>query len=1207
MTVRNLKEYIGYLTNGVEIPVIGAPNDPLLKELAGTVENLPSHIGPMSKFATKTGTQIFYEFLQNADDAGASKAFFYFDDENFVVINNGKPFYTDRPTNGQVDATPRKGQLKSFLSKQKGDKYDDDSTIGRYGQGSKLLYDLLTPIHHDENMVGSNKENALIKAIIGETKGPILFSWQQLADLERLFDWQQESISFGTCTDDALPLLAKIIYSYYPSTLNETANTIRQNRIELFSREELMRCVLFLRKIRYKIQLTDYSNGAMIFIPLGEGQGQQLLKSLKNSLLPGISTSLVFLNNLKTVQVLEEEVKKTSVRLHRLPQIIGEDKSFPVTLGLPKNPKEVDLCNFYQYFPVTDTTYGLKFIIQSNSYEIGGDRQRIDLDNERNKNVLKKISELIKQHISDLCDREVRNELIELIKCIVSTDTKKSQKEQLIEKLFYEELLEATESALPTMTGFAESTDSVKIKRTALPVSPSDFGFKDWEWLDESLSDYYEEISDQLGIEAFSIFELLNGCQDREKLDKWMLNLSVQDYQQILTELADKVTFSKLKKLPLVRMSNGETYTLEEIDTDEDLYFITPEVAALEPILRRNGLFCGGLELFQSSEIGKLISQQNKYNNHDYLTRFSNSICELTLNRDEKWLIFLTFKNIPGAKNLLRSEMLLFENQAGEKRPLEKLLKDASTLALSGLLRDYSLKASEAYYDEMNDWLMQKEKIWDQLVADWDSNAPPFEEAVFNQATEDLLAIFNLSKTKKKIPSNLSWIWSDDETWISADSLFHNVKLHQLTETAYQKLCKAVKRLTDFQTVPFKYLAVLRKAAFAFLPEIGLQRISEHWLRAGFTYAVSKDELLLLDFIKLSSESVFFYFIISSGNESGQYLISRKSSNEKQYYSSDRLLNQFLAGTGEFYLLPSELEPFFKNDDNLYKASDQFAQTLINKFGAQRAFIDMVTRHGEAVRFNFLNRLNQISLSSGPEPKRYKDEFEGKVIAMIIQHNREETFRSKVYIDNIPLAQFSYIDEVIVKINNDDPERDWKKFRLSILNPFFEGKSDVLSIVKSKLDGIPRLGNLFKSSRYDLSLLEADILRLPKIQNPEQLSFLISYYYSQAGKPYYNEGKLRLRDYSLLSKQSAFQNFFDKGITFFNDFPLPEQWFDLTQFIDTTEKDLLLSKEYLPDWINVWKNSSRTDEKTLFLRKSGLHMSDCTYPNPSDNITIVLR
>lgn len=773
MKIRDLKEYIGFLTNGAPVQLIGAPNDPLLKELAGTVDNLSSYIGPISKFATKTGTQIFYEFLQNADDAKATKAFFYFDEENFVVINNGEPFFTDRPGNGQQATGQRKGQLKSFLSKQKGDKYDDDASIGRYGQGSKLLYDLLTPNHQDEQVLDSNKEHALIRAIIHETKGPILFSWRNLVDLEKLFALANEQLFYDSCTNDSLPLLTKIVYSYYPAMLQEISNTIRHNYVELFTKEELAKCVSFLNKIRFEIQIPAYPKGSLLYIPLGEGQGQQLQKALENNLLPGISTSLVFLNNLKSVQVLDYEIQKTDFRLHSLPPIVGEDENFPVTIGLPENPKEVDLCNFYQYFPITDTTYGLKFIIQSKAYEIGGDRQRIDLDNERNKRVLKKISESIKNHLQELRECNEREKLIEMIKCIVSTDAKKSQKEQFVEEHFYDELLDAVGSVLPTTSGFAESTAVVKIKKTELPALPSDFGLEDWEWLDEGLSDCYDEVRDRIGIEERTIFDLLNSCQDREMLDKWMLNLSNQDYQQILTELANQVTFSKLKELPLVRMSNGETYMLEEIDTDEDLYFITPELAALEPILRKNDLFCGGLELFQSSEIGKLISQQNKYNNHDYLTRFSNSICELTLNRDEKWLIFLAFKNIPGAKNLLRSEMLLFENQAGEKRPLEKLLKDASTLAPSGLLRDYSLKASEAYYDEMNDWLMQKEKIWDQLVADWDRNAPPFEETVFNQATEDLLAIFNLSKTKKKIPSNLSWIWSDDETWISADSLFH--------------------------------------------------------------------------------------------------------------------------------------------------------------------------------------------------------------------------------------------------------------------------------------------------------------------------------------------------------------------------------------------------------------------------------------------------
>ena len=124
MKVRDIKQYrekilvkrddIDYNTH-----CLGEKEEPLLKDFYGSGKNIDNIVGQISKFAKNTQTQIFYEFLQNADDAKASQAFFFFEENHFVVINNGLPFFTDTPDN------KRKGQLFSFLGKEKNDKYGD--------------------------------------------------------------------------------------------------------------------------------------------------------------------------------------------------------------------------------------------------------------------------------------------------------------------------------------------------------------------------------------------------------------------------------------------------------------------------------------------------------------------------------------------------------------------------------------------------------------------------------------------------------------------------------------------------------------------------------------------------------------------------------------------------------------------------------------------------------------------------------------------------------------------------------------------------------------------------------------------------------------------------------------------------------------------------------------------------------------------------
>lgn len=1192
MKIRNLQEYINHLTENKPIQVLGASNDPLLTKLAGEIENLSSYIGPITKHATNTGAQIFYEFLQNADDEGAKEAFFYFDEYNFVVINNGIPFNTDIIGTGNSEGTQRKGQLKSFLAKQKGNKYGDKSSIGRYGQGSKLLYDLLIPVHKNgENIIENDKENALIKEIIDELKGPIIFSWKHFSDLERLFGWRNDSFSLESCADDNVPLLTKIVFTFYPAGLSECANTIKKNDAELFRIEELKKCISFLNDIRQEFSFfLNFKKGTLIYIPLGEGQNRQLNGLLNQSLLLGIATSLVFLKNLENVQVLNKEVKKPDFIIIDLPRITGESEDFKITIGLPRNPKEVELINFYQFFPITKTMYGLKFIIQSKAYSIGGDRQQIDLGDQRNQVVLEKISESIGKHILSLHFLENREELIELIKCIVSTDTNKIKNDRFIEKWFYQDLLEVIKNVLPTTNGFSNSPDSIKIKRTDLPVSPSDFGFEDWNWLDEGLADYYDEIKDQLEIEEYSIIALLEKCTDREKLSDWFAKLSAEDFLRLLTEIEDAVSYPTLKNLPIVHFSNGETYTLSEIEERFDLYFITPELEPLESIFKKNNLICGGIELFQSSELSSRIGRKGWYSKYEYLKRFASAISELPLNRDDKWKIFRAFKDIPDAEKLLKSEMLLFENQAGEKRPLDKLIRNATNLAPSGILQKYAIKASEIFHDEMNEWMMQEAEIWDHLIEDWEENNPPFEAQLFVQAVGDLQMIFEKSKSNEKFPTDKLWICTDENGWITSGDLFYNKKLLGLSKTDYLLMCEAIKRITDLRAVPYNYLPILQKAEFADLSNISLRGLSEHWLQNGQNqFEVSGEEFRLITSV-LSSGSFFNYFIVTKGQHEKQYLIKKKATGEFQYFSKDQLLNQFLITKNEFFLLPGELELNFQEDTSLIKENEGFANQLIDKFGAERAFINMVVRQSENVKLKFLTRLDRIELSSGPEPKEYKEEFEGKIINIIATQKWENNFKDKIYIDESPLDEYNYNEKIV--INNLKSDLPGIQFSLSKLNSFYEGKSDALAKVRSKLDGI-KTGSLFSNiSNYDLTQLKREILELEQIENVEQLGFLITFFESESGKADCVEADFEQLDLSLLSKEEALQSFFEKKIYFCSNYPLPVDWFDLSKYIDTSHQELILPKETVPQWIANWKNERETDEKTKFLIKAGLQKND---------------
>lgn len=1183
MRIRNLEEYITFLTQGQSIQQLGTPEDPLLNKFVGTDKFLDQYVGTITKIATNTGSQIFYELLQNADDEKASHIFFYFNARAFVVINNAFPFYTD------TVSKDRKGQLKSFL--QKGDKYRDKEKIGRYGQGSKLLYDLLLSQKEHTEYINSTKEHALQKAVIEECKGPILYSWEGLNQLERFLEWSGEDFDIGPCGDEKIPLLTKILYTYYPSSPGEKLKTFHGDERTLFSYEDLKDCVGLLNQIRSLFDFFKFNRGSMLYIALGEGQYEHLMDIYKTELVHGISPSLAFLRHIENVQILDQDIPKSAFNLHSIPPIHGEDEDFQVTLAVPSEPKLInyELFNFYQYFPVTETIYGLKFIINSKAYEIDGARQRIDLTNPRNKQVLAKIGSSLEAYIDEIWNAQKGEALVQIIKSVVATNLDLIGNGSMIKDALYENLLKKIQTRLPVRKGFTDSTEQVRIKATDIDVSPVDLGFEGWDWLVEDLNEYYSEIIDQLHIEAYTITDLLCKCPDRDKLNVWMSGLSKDTYLQLAEEVVESNGPKPIQEISIARFSNGKAYTLDEVIADETLLLLTPELAPLVSILLSKELVCGGEELFQNPQMAALIDRYGKFKTEEYIKRFIVAISGLQLEREEKWAVFKTLKNITNAESLIRDELLLFENVVGQKRPLKKLLKDAIKVAPSGLLQEYELKASEFLKgEEMGEWLMEENEVWGNLVEDWESIRPELDgELDFNQMVLEMDQIFQAASfPSQKFSSELPWTLTDGNEWRNSKSIFFSTQFKAFSPDDYAVLVQIVHRVTALKTVPFEYITALSAVKFAELPNIGFAQLKETW--GEHSLMLNEQELRVFLKLKRSGEEFFDYFLISPDDKSNSYIIHLNDNKSKQYYSTDSLLNDFLSKNGKYYLLPQALLSLLSSSSSLYREDENFALNLIGEFEeAQEVFIDMVLRQGDRVKMEYLNKLPRIDLYTGDEPSSYRNTFEGKVIDMICRNEWASTYRTKVYINNRPINEFNYNDRVEFYL---DMEKKGAKFEFSLASLIkkYEGISDTLSEVKRKLFGLSHKEIFSESEKFPIPEIPAQIIR---IDNEEQVAFLVSFYKSDVGSNSYNPERFKQRDFSAIDRGRLLSSFERHKIDFFSSFPLPEEWgLNLSAYLWPSDLILALEEELLKEWIIQWTQAGiPPDSRKKFLIAAGLN------------------
>ena len=265
MKIRDLRQYIRTICGDKEtLEEIGTDFEFFLKEMNGKGQKLNALITGASSFASNAKEQLFYEFVQNAYDAKADSLFFYANEEYLIVLNNGEPFYTDLNI-FEKDGIIRDGQLYNFLAKGKSLKIDDETKLGKYGQGSKLLYTLLADVNNNANI-----EELLKDSIIKSKKGPYLISWNDMSQLDALMINGNDWIPAQADDVERFILFAKILMSYYPIAPGQA--------LSFFSNEEAQSAIkAFETLVNPKRNKFFLKRGTALIIPLGKGKYESIV------------------------------------------------------------------------------------------------------------------------------------------------------------------------------------------------------------------------------------------------------------------------------------------------------------------------------------------------------------------------------------------------------------------------------------------------------------------------------------------------------------------------------------------------------------------------------------------------------------------------------------------------------------------------------------------------------------------------------------------------------------------------------------------------------------------------------------------------------------------------------------------------------------------------------------------------------------------
>ena len=394
MTIRNISQYIEKLCGKETLDLLGTNKELLLQKIYGqdpSRDQVKSVISDAASFASNAEEQLFYEFVQNAYDANADSLFFYANEDYLIVLNNGEPFYTDFDIFDSE--TIREGQLYNFLAKGKSLKRGDEKKMGKYGQGSKLLYTLLTKVDDKEE-----NEELLIESIYNKKKGPYLISWYNRIQLANLLQkqpvWQPAQ---GDDYENNI-LFIKILMSYYPLApgVNE----------QLFPKIEAINAInAFDTLVDPRRNIHFLNRGTALIIPLGKGKYNRITSSENlervKTRLGGFAsiTREQERNEGKTVEhiyVMGEEVEQYEVKSVFVDFNV-DGKPFYYHFAFNPIFAERNFVNLFKGLPILETKLRLGFILDSQKFDVDSSRQRINDKTKTQVQLVRAFKELVIQ------------------------------------------------------------------------------------------------------------------------------------------------------------------------------------------------------------------------------------------------------------------------------------------------------------------------------------------------------------------------------------------------------------------------------------------------------------------------------------------------------------------------------------------------------------------------------------------------------------------------------------------------------------------------------------------------------------------------------------------------------------------------------------------------------------------------------------------
>jgi AAA domain len=1083
--------------------------------------------------------QAIYEFMQNAVDCGSTHFFIFYNDDYFLVINNGNQFQIN-----DVDTILNIGQS------EKG-----NAEIGSYGIGFKIVH----------RLVG---ENDGVDELTNEYKGPILFSWSNLNDFKALINNQEiETISEQSNSYDKAPWLFKILLTNFPTQPGEfVKDQTYINKKVLFTNEELSELIEFvnlnLKNHKNNFKFNILNEGSLFFLKLGKGK-RKYLDNNKKELERGVGYSLNTLKNLQKVYINDAAVGKPTLQLINdivIKQNTDEflkispenrDRDINVIFGyyadFEQSKEILTAPNFYNFFPMESEINEFRFIIHCNAFDNRANRRELHKSeiNERLLNhIITKILNRIDQYKTKDADRErfLQVYLSLLLSKIPQEDTK-----WLLEP-FFNHILDYIKKNIPTLHSYKDNPKNVIVKSTELNVSLKNFGIVDKEWF------YFNDLEvtiearkeTKLGLKSWTIVDLLY-FGDLTSINKWF-KLNSQLIPRVFKELnlnwssrGEYKNFAdKFREIKLFKFKETENLlSIADIASKDKYLFKFDKISEISTALQKIGFKISEINISDFSKQGNNNFETSlrgflKLNNFDLLFEKINSFCTSTplQNITDKNKLFNAITSDP--KEFIDSKhfsnIQLYQNKQGDVLPLNRLISDKSIIdenswltqfmiedinnpQVEALISSFSCKEENIYSEIIcPNWLTIIDIITKKqsLPVNFYSNIIGFYDNRINKTTQNHISA-----------SGNAYIWTGKEFANNDNIIFTEYFWYE--DISLGNLKSLLQKWFNLSIPDKEIIHILSEPPFKTEHYIKFKTDTE--CKETFT---SSEITELLKWNRESSLQFFRYYYITE--YLGEYAIKVKEEEINQYYTDDESIIKFLDSKSGYILLQRNFAKY--TTDEVLTNSKLYEKliTLIDFDNIKTDVFDIFRKAELKEQSRFIDELHQITLNINLLPQFDSYEYELLKFACEVQVENIPSIQEKITIETI--LNTYRIETTTVQAETFEID----KYELSLSKLLLLDISEKSNAIYKTIEHFEnlmlseeRLLKLFNvESEYDNEVINTQIRNsiIEKgniCQNAEQLVFCIVTEFSEGQVEMKSEDVYNIFEYNSYCPDSSFQ------------------------------------------------------------------------------------